>query len=203
MPVVDAELGFTKVTASHEFEVLDDASTTFRSEHKFEIRAELRGRFFLRRYTWTGSEDEAPPILETPYDVWGHPLHRIHGPVIHEGVWRIVLVDLGRTFEVGDQDTVHFYHRLRDLNGKFEPYLGHDPKPGTQHIRLFVILPDTLAHDVVFDERMLDTDNVIKQVPLLGKPIDGGRTSFETEVPDPITVNRGYRIRWTRRAKRV
>jgi hypothetical protein len=110
--ITDAEHAFTKVRASHLFEVLDDSCTTFRSEHQYEIRAELRGRFFQRRFMWTGSDDDEQPALESTYDMWGYPMHKIHGPVIREGVWRIVLVDLGRTLEIGDGDNLHFHHSL-------------------------------------------------------------------------------------------
>jgi hypothetical protein len=198
--IVDSEHGFTKVRVDHEFEVLDDSSTTFRSQHNFLVRAELRGRFFQRRYQWTGSDEDERPTLETVYDMWGHPQHNIHGPVIREGRWRIILVDLGRTLEIGDQDVVHFHHRLRDLNGKFQPFLGNSPKPGTKYITLKVILPLSLAHDVFYDERMLDTDNVIATKELQGVPVDG-KVQFVENIPDPVQLNRGYRIRWTRQPR--
>lgn len=194
--ISDSEYIFAKVSASHTLEVLDDSCTTFRSEHIFLIQAQLRSRFFNRRFSWTGSDDDEEPILETTYDKWGHPMHKIHGPVIREGPWRIVLVDLGRTLEVGEEDLLHFHHRLRDLNGKFEPYLEHSPKPGTKKIVLKVILPESLAHDVVFDERMFDTDKVMHSEPLSGNSLDATRKLFAREIPNPVQLNRAYRIRW-------
>lgn len=196
MPTItDSEHIFAKVRVAHTLEVLDDSCTTFRSEHVFLLRAELRSRFFLRRYKWTGSDDDQEPELETTYDKWGHPTERIHGPVIREGQWRIVVVDLGRSLEVGEERTLHFRHRLKDLNGKFEPYLGHSPKPGTQHISLKVILPPSMSREVVYDDRVLDTENVVEAQPLVGKPVDG-KVVFEKEIPSPAQQNRGYRIRW-------
>lgn len=198
--ISDSEHIFTKARVAHTLEVLDDSCTTFRSEHIFLIRAELRSRFFLRRFKWTGSDDEEEPELETTYDKWGHPTQRVHGPVIREGQWRIVVVDLGRALEIGEEDNLHFRHRLRDLNGKFEPFLGHSPKPGTQHINLKVVLPESLSKDVIFDERMLDTDKVIDSVPLSGQSVDQNRFVFEKEIPNPAQQNRAYRIRWKRPA---
>jgi len=192
----DSDQIFTKEKVFHTLEVLDDACTTFRSEHVFSIRAELRSRFYNRRFQWTGSDDDEEPILQTTYDKWGYPLHRIHGPIIREGPWRIVVVDLGRTLEIGEEDILHFHHRLRDLNGKFEPYLSHAPQPGTKNIILHVILPKSLAHDVVFDDRMLDTDKVIDSEGLTGEPLDAARMLFAKEVPNPAQLNRVYRIRW-------
>jgi len=127
---------FATPRVSNTLEILDDACTTFRSEHIISIRAQLRSRFFLRRFMWTGSDDDEPPDLETTHDVWGHPKHRIHGPIVREGRWRVIVVDLGSTFEVGDEDTLHFRHQLRDLNGEFEPFLGHAPKLGTEYLML-------------------------------------------------------------------
>lgn len=187
---------FETPKVSHKLEILDDACTTFKSEHIISIRAVLRSRFFLRRFMWSGSDDDEAPDIETKCDIWGHPKHRIHGPLLREGRWRIVLVDLGRTFEVGEEDTLHFHHKLRDLNGRFEPFLGHTPKLGTEHLKLEIILPASVSQNVAFAERMTDSGMVVDTQQMSGEPVGDGRFRFAKEVHNPVQRNRSYRICW-------
>lgn len=192
---------FTTPRVFHTLEILDDACTTFKSEHVILIRAQLRSRFFLRRFMWSGSDDDDAPELDTTFDMWGHPKHKVHGPLIREGRWRIVVVDLGGTFEVGDEDTLHFRHHLRDLTGRFEPFLGHTPKLGTEYLKLQVVLPASVSQDVFFAERTSDTEMVTHTEPMSGELLDDGRTRFSKEIHNPIQRNRGYRICWKRPSK--
>jgi hypothetical protein len=189
---------FERTSIESSLEVLDNASTTFRSEHTFCIKARIAARFYQRKFAWTGSgaSEEPPPDLITDYDNWGFPRHRIHGPVIRENTSRIVLVDLGRTMSKGETDTVHFVHRLKDLNATFVPYLGISPRSGTNKISLKVVLPDALSGHVFFEERTTDTNTAIASEKLTASEEMDGRKTFKHEVRRPETSNRTYQIAW-------
>ena len=189
---------FTWLSVSHAFEVVDASSTTFRSEHIFRVRAEIDTRFFTRHYFWTGSGsvDEPEPLLVCEDDVWGFPQHRVHGPVIIEGTSRILVIDLGRTLVAGQEEVIHFCHRLKDLNHTFDPYIGHLSRPGMKKLDLSVALPEALSENVTFQERMLDTGSAIHVEQLHPMCIKNGTCKFDKQVTKLASENRGYRICW-------
>src|SRR5437867_4752734 len=131
-----SEKAFAKVDVQHQLEVLDNNSTTFRSSHLFTVRAAVKSRFFERRYSWTGGDDTDSPEVVCDHDMWGHARHKVHGPVIREDKTRIVLLDLGRTLERGEEEQIHIIHSLRDLNGTFEPFMGQFAGPELEKISL-------------------------------------------------------------------
>jgi hypothetical protein len=194
--VADPSRVFTRLEVDHCLEVLDDRATTFRTSHVHTIRAEMPSRFFVRRYTWTGTDDNDTAEVICEHDVWGHPRHRLHGPIIREGSTRIVLIDLGRTLSAGEIETVHIAHQLRDLAQTFTPMLGHTVKPGNERITLRVILPERQAERVTYRERMVDTDHDVHAEPLVGVPCNHDRLLFSKVISDPAQHNRRYRICW-------
>lgn len=192
----DLQGAFARPSVSHHFEVVDDASTTFRSEHIFRVKAQIQTRFFLRQYYWTGSGvDEPQPELVCAYDTWGFPKHKLHGPIIVEGSSRTVLVDLGETYDVGAEDTIHFQHRLKDLERRFQPHIGHVPKPGTKEVSLSVTLPLSLAENVSLESISIDTRKVMDSERLVGVNTDG-KLKFSRTIKNPKTSNTLYQIRW-------
>ncbi|MGO7422225.1 hypothetical protein ACCT09_20610, partial [Rhizobium ruizarguesonis] len=88
-------MSFEFVAVEHQLEIVDRNSTTFRSEHKYRIRAKEPSRFFIRQYFWTGAGVEKEPVPEIVSDVddWGFPNQRIHGPLLCEETSRILIVD--------------------------------------------------------------------------------------------------------------
>ena len=197
----DLRQAFVMPSVTHTFDVVDEASTTFRSEHVFNVKAAIRTRFFMRQFFWTGggTTQEAPPELVCDLDRWGFPKHKIHGPVIVESKSRTLLVDLGRTVEIEEFETIHFRHKLKDLAGSFEPHLAHTPKAGTEIITLNVSLPASLAGKVYYEEVTVDTDSVIDGHQLQPTLEEDGRAHFSMTVNDCKTANRQYRIVWKSR----
>jgi hypothetical protein len=192
---------FDVVSAFHSLEVIDLASTTFRSEHKFEVKAVSPSRFFVRQWFWTGSGsvNEAPPDLVTDYDQWGHPIQKIHGPIVVENESRIVVVDLGRIVQIGERVAVHFLHRLKDLDRTSRPFLSTVPKPrDMRQYKLRVVLPHEMATDVTFEEFDLSTNRATMVERLKPARTDSGRAIFEREYVKDKGSNCGCAIRWNK-----
>lgn len=188
---------FMVLSCEHVLEVLDDNSTTFRSEHKFLVQALLPSRFFERSYLWSGTDHTDAPEVSCPTDLWGHPLNRVHGPVIREGPARIVLVDLGRQLPVGETATVCISHELRDFGATFQPRLGVRGRPGLKSAVLSVILPSRLAGKVTYRELMRDTEFDQHIEPVLGIALSGSRVEFRKEIAmSHASINRTYRLCW-------
>lgn len=195
---------FSKVGVEHYFKVVDEDSTTFKSKHTFRIRANVPARFFYRQYFWTGVDvHETPkPRILSEKDKWGHPLHRIHGPVICENQSRIVLVDLGRTMNVGQEDTVRFEHQFFDLESKFEPFFGQQVSSITEppeRIAITVDLPRRLARNVHFTEVYPDTRSEASSENLKPRILPDGRHEFTKVISgDSVQPNRYYYIKWSK-----
>ena len=191
---------YTILESDHLLEVLDDNSTTFSSRHIITIRAEIPSRFFVRRYSWTGMDHADTHEIVCRHDLWGHPVHKVHGPVIREGVARILVVDLGRTLEIGELETVHIRHHHRDFGGTFEPFLAARARPGNQKLTLTVNLPKRLADKVTYRESMMDTNNDVDVEPLVGTESQVGKVFFTRTIQPPAESNRRYSLCWGRRA---
>ncbi len=178
---------------------MDEASTTFRSEHIFRVCAKEDSRFFTRKFSWTGSGStlEPAPEIVTDYDIWGFPKLKIHGPMIVENQSRIVIVDLGKTLGPGQEETVHFKHQLKDLNGTFEPFLSVSSKQGPVEIlKLQVSLPVSFVKSVYFDTFDVSTKSAIDVKKLeCGQNCDKFNI-YKMEIVSPKFENLGYKIRW-------
>ncbi len=164
------------------------------------VEATLPSRFFVREYYWTGSgvEKEPVPELVSDIDAWGFPLQRIHGPLIVEGQARIVLVDLGRTINVGEQETLVFRHKMKDLGGSFRPFLRVRPTKAIENVlRLTVVLPEWSGLRVQYLRFTHDTEKVIESEEIMGRSACEGRLVFEKEIFKPNRNNMGHRIEWT------
>lgn len=187
---------FSQVNVEHCFEVLDDNSSTFRSDLVLHIRAEMPARFYDYRYTWTGTDHTDATEIDCEHDLWGQPLQRLHGPVIREGATRTIVVDLGRTLEKGAMTTIRLRHNPRDMEKTFQPIAGFRAKPGTEKIVLEVILPESLAKGATYRETMSDTNHDVDKVSLMGEPLAGKRIKYSKTILTPAQTNRLYQINW-------
>ena len=186
---------FRRIKSEHKFEVVDEGSTTFRSEHHYLVEVIKPTRFFFRQFFWTGSDNsDETTILETAIDQWGHPLHRLHGPIIRENRSRIVIVDLGRTLVQGHREEITFRHNLSDLKGTFEPRFSYTAKPNDGELSIRVLLPlsfgqATFHLEAADTHRCLETDELIPQI------IDKKKAKFEYNIP-LVEQNRRYTLSW-------
>ncbi|MBY3102240.1 hypothetical protein HFO69_31830 [Rhizobium laguerreae] len=193
-------MSFHFCKADHHLEVVDRASMTFRSEHRFLLEATVPSRFFHHGYFWTGSgaERETMPEVVSEIDDWGFPQHRIHGPLIVEGDARILVVDLGRTLSPGEQTTVHFRHRMKDLKNTFKPMLQVRPSSSVrEEITLKVTLPNWSGLDVNFRQFTHDTEKVLVSRKVNPQESDASRLVFEVVIVNPNSGNLGHRLEWT------
>lgn len=193
-------MSFEFVTVEHQLEIVDRNSTTFRSEHKYRIRAKEPSRFFIRQYFWTGDGVEKEPVPEvvTGVDDWGFPNQRIHGPLLCEETSRILIVDLGRTVEADEEEFVHFRHKMKDLNRKFERRLS--VKPTTKvldNIVLRLIIPDLDELVVRYRSFTRDTKKVVASSALKATQSENGRLTFEKTIFNPNEKNLGHKLEWS------
>jgi len=191
---------FSFCAADHHLEVVDRRSTTFRSEHTFRIQAEVESRFFVRDYYWTGSgvETEKPPEVVSEVDKWGLPFHRMHGPLLVEGNFRIMVVDLGRTLGVGEEETVGFRHQMKDLAGTFQPFFRI--KPSTQvrdTLTLRLTLPDWQGLKCHYRKFTHDTEKVVDSEEVELEQDAAGRKTVYKQIINPSEQNMGHVLEWT------
>lgn len=149
----EARFGFQQVVIAHELIVVDSQSRTIKSKHTFHIKAARPARFFERVFEWTGSGLEKDPIVTSGVDERKHQHHRLHGPVLKNGMERHYLVDLGRTLEAGDEEVVCLEQTFIDVRGTFEPILSQTIRSGCDEIDLRVHLPSSLRFEVTVEER--------------------------------------------------
>jgi hypothetical protein len=194
-PTSDFDHIFEAPKVCHTLEVMDERLTTFRSNHEITIKAVLRSRFYLRRFIWTGSEGDDVPELLSDFDHWGHPIQKVHGPVIKDGEWRLIVVDLGTTMEIGEVGVLKFKHHLRDLEGTFQRFLAHRPKTGTQMVDLQVILPRSISASVT-GNCISDTGKVLYSKNLEPVSEYAGKPVFRYVVAEEMQPNRKYQIAW-------
>lgn len=193
-------MSFLFCKADHHLEVIDRASMTFRSEHSFLLEATVPSRFFHHDYFWTGSgaERETLPDVVSEIDDWGFPQHRIHGPLIVEGNARILVVDLGRTLRPGEQTTVHFHHRMKDLRGTFKPMLQVRPSSQVRgEITLKLTVPNWRGLEVNFRQFTHDTEKILASHKVEPKELNDSRLEFEATIVNPNSGNFGHRLEWT------
>ncbi len=193
-------MSFVFCKVHHHLEVVDRASMTFRSEHKYLIEAAAPSRFLHHGYFWTGSgsEREIPPELISEIDDWGFPKHRAHGPLIVEGDSRILVVDLGRKLDVGEQTTVHLLHKMKDLKGTFKPILRIRPSSLVRdEITLKVTLPNWSGLKMNFTSFTHDTENEVVPRTLTPLELEGGKVVFEEVIVNPDSGNFGHKLEWT------
>jgi hypothetical protein len=198
--VVDFDHLFLKTQVSLSLEVLDDASTTFQSEHVYCIKAKGRCRFLSRSFTWTGGGNIDQPEVLCGHDQWGHSLHKVHGPILKEGKHSNVLIDLGKYLEEGEEEIVHLKYRLWNLNGTFEPFLSFSIREGgVEHVSLALILPDGMQKKVTYGEGDLQTGHVGFTTPLLPEVQENKTLKYRKNWNLLGTeINRVLRIDWTR-----
>ncbi|PDS43174.1 hypothetical protein CO662_20665 [Rhizobium anhuiense] len=192
-------MSFRYRTVEHQFEVVDRGSTTFRSEHKFDLEALQPSRFFIRNWFWTGSGAEKEPIPEVlcEIDKWGFPKHRIHGPLVIQNRNRIVVVDLGRTLAVGETDVLHFRHKMKDLEGSFEPRFQISPTAEiSERIVIRLVLPDWKGLRVEFKKFSMVTKDVLATSASTATRSMAGRVNFEEVVDGLADRDVGYRYEW-------
>ncbi len=138
------------------------------------------------------------PEVVSEIDDWGFPQHRIHGPLIVEGDARILVVDLGRTLSPGEQTTVHFRHRMKDLKNTFKPMLQVRPSSSVRdEITLKVTLPNWSGLDVNFRQFTHDTEKVLVSRKVNPQESDASRLVFEVVIVNPNSGNLGHRLEWT------
>lgn len=193
-------MSFAFCKAFHHLEVVDRASMMFRSEHKFVLEATAPSRFFYHDYFWTGSgsERETLPEVVSEIDDWGFPQYRIHGPLIVEGNARILVVDLGRTLAVGEQATVHFHHKMKDLKGTFKPMLRVRPSSVVrEELTLKVTVPNWDGLEMHFRQFTHDTEKVIVSRKVEPENSEGGRLTFVEIIVNPNSGNLGHKLEWT------
>lgn len=133
--------GFAHERVLHALEFVDDDLRTVRNLAKFDLAATRDERFFRRKYTWSGSGIEKPPQVLSGRDNLGHAHHRLHGPIIREGVERVYLVDLGREFRKGEQVSLVLQQTFIDVDGTLEPFLACMAREGSKELRLQVSFP--------------------------------------------------------------
>lgn len=193
-------MSFRYKSVEHQFEVADRGSTTFRSEHKFELEAIQATRFFIRNWFWTGSGAEKEPIPEVlcEIDKWGFPRHRIHGPLVSENRSRIVVVDLGRTLAIGETDILHFQHKMKDLKGTFEPRFQISPTAEiSDRIVMRLVVPDWKGLRVEFNKFSRVTKDVLATSISTPTKLLVGRIHFEEVVDGLADRDVGYRFEWS------
>jgi hypothetical protein len=191
---------FSFCSADHHLEVVDRRSTTFRSEHTFKIIANVESRFFVRDYTWTGSgvEREKPPEVVADIDVWGMPSFRMHGPLLVEGNSRIMVVDLGRTLGVGEEEAVTFKHHMKDLAGTFRPFLSIKPSTKIRdRLDLRLTLPDWRGLKCFYRRFTHDTEKVVFTEPMTLEPTGDGKISVHKQILNPSEQNMGHVLEWS------
>jgi hypothetical protein len=169
------------------------------TEHLYFLRAVGRSRFFARKFVWTGGDIGELPELMTPFDKWGYPTQRIHGPLIKDGQFHIMLIDLGRTIEVGEDVEVHFRHNLKNLNATFKPFFGHGLSlGGTEHISLGVVLPVKMQKKVTYNIYIKDSNEPL-DTPEILHPIyvNSEYVKYEKSIDTPPDqTNRMMKIEW-------
>lgn len=193
-------MSFLFCKANHHLEVVDRGSMTFRSEHTFLLEAAVASRFFHHEYFWTGSgaERETLPEVVSEIDEWGFPQHRIHGPLIVEGNKRILVVDLGKTLQPGEQAVVNFRHRMKDLKGTFVPMLQVRPSSRVRdHIKLKVSVPNWRGLEVKCHEFASDTEEVLVSRKVPPQQLSPSRLAFEVEILNPSSGKSGHKLEWT------
>ncbi len=192
--------GLTSVSHTHRLRVVDMSGMTIRTWHRFELEAKLPTRFFERRSRWTGHGVEKPPNVSSVRSDMQTKRHRLHGPILREGEWRIMLIDLGRTLEKNDTETVAFSQLYIDAQGSFKPFLGATAKDGTRHLELVVELPLSYRGDVYFDTRKPGESSLESRDKLVPGPSVGkgeGDVSYQL-YRQTLRVKSGwyYQIAW-------
>lgn len=155
--------GFQWEHVYHTMHALDVSLMTVRTRHRFDLLAIRRERFFERRVDWTGSGIEKDPQILSGKDALGHSRHQLHGPVIRDGITRIMLIDLGRRLEPGDREVVEIEHTFIDVERTLKPFLGAFAREGTKTVTLSLILPDKFVGTVRSEKHPPDSKLPISQ----------------------------------------
>lgn len=134
--------GLVRTRVAHRLRALSSDHRTLVTQHEFRLRASRATRLFQRRYAWSGTGVENRPVVDPNTDPIGHATHRLLGPVLYEPEnSRLVVVDLGRTLEVGEEVTVRISHRFVDTGGTFNRFLGHTAGDDCEGLTIAVMLP--------------------------------------------------------------
>lgn len=198
--------GFTRREVAHHLQVMDDSAMTIHSTHSYVLVADRATRFFQRRYEWTGSGVETEPEVLSGIDQLGHRTHRIHGPIVHEaGGDRLLLLDIGRTMQKGDTESVAISHKFVDTGSTFKPFMGHLAYNGCKQITIAVSLPQGLSADVEFEVRSeKGASHPKEREPLAGiEEVDDRLvlSRYEKVIQKPVP-GEYYSIVWARKKKK-
>jgi len=192
--------GFTRREVSHHLTVVDPSFMTIKSRHTYVLVADRQSRFFQRRYSWTGSGDETPPVVSSGIDQMGHRNHKLQGPVVSEkDNGRLLVVDLGRTLAKGDSETVVIEHSFVDTGQTFKPYMGHLAYTGCKKISIAVSVPKNLSVTAEFEVRKGSSDHSSAREVLEGLPEQDDLLElvrFEKVISKPVPGEH-YAIVWT------
>jgi hypothetical protein len=192
--------GFRHVRVFHALEFVDIDLRTARNLASFDLEALRPERFFRRSYSWSGVGVEKPPQVLSGRDPLGHAHHRVHGPVLRSGDDRLYLVDLGRTFEQGETESLQLQQTFIDTEGTLKPFLGCTARPGCQHLQLQVIFPNHVQLQVKAETRHRGSRTPI-EVSILSstqeRKTGGIRQVFTFETTNP-TSGTNFRISWER-----
>lgn len=189
--------GFHRRSVEHALEIQDVSSRTIRSLHTWHLVSHRPSRFFERRYEWTGTGIEKDPLVLSGKDPLGHARHRLHGPVIRDGITRIYLVDLGRTCAIGEEELVQVEHLFVDVEGTFRPFLTHKANEGCEEIRLRVAMPLEIA-TVVRSDMIPNGSTTPLSSDVMAPTALGGRMNlyeYTYHIRTPI-LGTTYRITW-------
>lgn len=193
------KFGFQQISVVHELEVVDLDARTIKTRHLLHVRALRPARFFERRYSWTGRGVEKEPQFHSGKSEFGRQLHRLHGPVLRDGIRRLFLIDLGRDLEPEEEEQIDFGQTFIDTAGTFQPVLGSRIPDDTAaaEIVLQVTLPnraDVTAHR---ESRYIDEQQLLdRQLLAPETDRDTGCQIFRWEIP-VAEVRKHYRISWT------
>jgi hypothetical protein len=190
--------GFERVAVSHALTVVDRSRLTFRVEHSSHLRCVRAARFAFSRYEWTGSGDESTPSIGPAPSNSGAPAPKLHGPAIElPGGGRLLVVDLGRIYEAGDESRLEIRHTFVDIRRTFKPYLTHSTTKGNRSLELTVRLPAEDSTSVHFATEIVDSEHrESTRAAAVVVEVEGALyNQYRLSVAQPVEGRR-YAIHW-------
>lgn len=191
--------GFKRSAVSHTLTVVDASRLTIRVQHAFHLRCTHPSRFVFSRYDWTGSGDESSPRIGPPAPDSSLPSPRLHGPAIKvDGGGRLLVIDLGRIYEPGEECDLEVDHTFVDIRRTFQPFLTHRVTDGNEIVDLAVRIPSALPVVVHSTQELVESAHK-ESVRVAGTELSVGGVpyvEYRSTVHDPA-VGRRYAIRWT------
>lgn len=188
---------FRVVDVSHTYEVVDARWMAVRTRHKFVLEAIHPNRLFLREYTWANEFGiEKRPVILSGKTQSGIASHRIQGPVIiGEQGSRIAVIDLGRTVDPGERETVEIEHFFVRVDPGADGFVGELAKDGCNSVELTAILPKCDSPQPLFKGKPGNSAEWSTVEPLSYDMHESGRIRIHKRISDPEPLWR-YRIAW-------